>query len=214
MLTASGDQTISLWDTGHADQVASFRGHSGSVKTVCPMPAAHAVFASGACQDSQLWSSCICAAQAFCACTCCAGSSSAIPYMPVHFPNWPFSLVLLSAAWLRGCRGPRWCPDGVGLAHPCTRRSHHQRAFPLPSDHRARCPRPQRQAKAAAHTAAGPHTPLRHIPVLPAGQRHAACHRRCAADATVRQCLGKPQRNPDCCRHLGVTLQLSALPCC
>ena len=57
MLTASGDQTISLWDTGHADQVASFRGHSGSVKTVCPMPAAHAVFASGACQGSHLCSS-------------------------------------------------------------------------------------------------------------------------------------------------------------
>lgn len=47
MLTASGDQTISLWDTGHADLLASFRGHSGSVKTVCPMPAAPAVFASG-----------------------------------------------------------------------------------------------------------------------------------------------------------------------
>ena len=62
MLTASGDQTISLWDTGHADQVASFRGHSGSVKTVCPMPAAHDVFASGACQDSRLCSSCCCAA--------------------------------------------------------------------------------------------------------------------------------------------------------
>lgn len=48
MLTASGDQTVSLWDTGHADLLASFRGHSGSVKTVCPMPGAHAVFASGA----------------------------------------------------------------------------------------------------------------------------------------------------------------------
>ncbi|KAL4443774.1 hypothetical protein ABPG75_011511 [Micractinium tetrahymenae] len=48
MLTASGDQTVSLWDTGHADLLASFRGHSGSVKTVCPMPAAHEVFASGA----------------------------------------------------------------------------------------------------------------------------------------------------------------------
>ena len=86
MLTASGDQTISLWDTGHADQVASFRGHSGSVKTVCPMPAAHDVFASGACQDSRLCSSCCCAAQAFSACTRCVGSSSAIPYMPVHSP--------------------------------------------------------------------------------------------------------------------------------
>ncbi|KAL4422044.1 hypothetical protein ABPG77_004860 [Micractinium sp. CCAP 211/92] len=48
MLTASGDQTVSLWDTGHADLLASFRGHSGSVKTVCPMPGTHAVFASGA----------------------------------------------------------------------------------------------------------------------------------------------------------------------
>lgn len=96
MLTASGDQTISLWDTGrcsssmlcsahahvltgwksgtagsstasrprhtaalilysfatgppsgHADLLASFRGHSGSVKTVCPMPASNDVFASG-----------------------------------------------------------------------------------------------------------------------------------------------------------------------
>ena len=48
MLTASGDQTVALWDTAHADQLASFRGHSGSVKAVCPLPAAPAVFASGA----------------------------------------------------------------------------------------------------------------------------------------------------------------------
>lgn len=48
MLTASGDQTVALWDTGHADQLASFRGHSGSVKAVCPLPAAPAIFASGA----------------------------------------------------------------------------------------------------------------------------------------------------------------------
>lgn len=48
MLTASGDQTVSLWDTGHADLLASFRGHSGSVKTVCPMPSTHEVFATGA----------------------------------------------------------------------------------------------------------------------------------------------------------------------
>lgn len=48
MLTASGDQSVSLWDTGHADLLGSFRGHSGSVKTVSPMPAVHDVFASGA----------------------------------------------------------------------------------------------------------------------------------------------------------------------
>ena len=48
MLTASGDQSIGLWDTGHAEQLGSFRGHSGSVKSVSPLPSAAAVFASGA----------------------------------------------------------------------------------------------------------------------------------------------------------------------
>jgi WD40 repeat protein len=47
MLTASGDQTLGLWDTGHADILGSFRGHSGSVKAVAPMPDNNAVFASG-----------------------------------------------------------------------------------------------------------------------------------------------------------------------
>ena len=48
MLTASGDQSVALWDTLSARRVGAFHGHAGSVKSVCPMPACHDVFASGA----------------------------------------------------------------------------------------------------------------------------------------------------------------------
>ena len=50
MLTASGDQTISRFDTMTADPLGSFKGHTGSVKSVCPMPGGGQgdVFASGA----------------------------------------------------------------------------------------------------------------------------------------------------------------------
>jgi WD40 repeat protein len=48
MLTASGDQSIALWETGTAEKLACFKGHSGSVKAVAPMPDTQAVFASGA----------------------------------------------------------------------------------------------------------------------------------------------------------------------
>lgn len=48
MLTASGDQSLALWDTLSARRVSAFHGHGGSVKSVCPMPACHDVFASGA----------------------------------------------------------------------------------------------------------------------------------------------------------------------
>lgn len=47
MLAASGDQTISLWDTGRADLLGAFRSHTGSVKSVCPQPGCNDVFASG-----------------------------------------------------------------------------------------------------------------------------------------------------------------------
>ncbi len=48
MLTASGDQSLALWDTLSAHRVSSFTGHGGSVKSVCVMPTSHDVFASGA----------------------------------------------------------------------------------------------------------------------------------------------------------------------
>ncbi|KDD73535.1 hypothetical protein H632_c2076p0, partial [Helicosporidium sp. ATCC 50920] len=48
MLVASGDQSVSLWDTSCAAPICSFRGHSGSVKAVAPSAAAPEIFASGA----------------------------------------------------------------------------------------------------------------------------------------------------------------------
>lgn len=53
MLAASGDQTISLWDTGVARLLNVFAGHTGSVKTLDPLPSNASVFASGA-RDGQL----------------------------------------------------------------------------------------------------------------------------------------------------------------
>ncbi len=48
MLTASGDQCVHLWDTGSARGLGQFRGHNGSVKSVCPHASHPAIFASGA----------------------------------------------------------------------------------------------------------------------------------------------------------------------
>ena len=47
MLTASGDQCLHLWDTATARGLGQFRGHNGSVKSVCPHASHHAIFASG-----------------------------------------------------------------------------------------------------------------------------------------------------------------------
>ena len=47
MLTASGDQCVHLWDTASAQGLGQFRGHNGSVKSVCPSPGGQPVFASG-----------------------------------------------------------------------------------------------------------------------------------------------------------------------
>jgi len=47
MLTGSGDQCVHLWDTKTAKGVGQFRGHNGSVKSVCPNPLNPHVFASG-----------------------------------------------------------------------------------------------------------------------------------------------------------------------
>ena len=48
MLTASGDKTVALSDTLVGVRIATFRGHSGSVKSVCPWAAAPGVLASAA----------------------------------------------------------------------------------------------------------------------------------------------------------------------
>lgn len=47
MLTGSGDQCVHLWDTKTAKGVGQFRGHNGSVKSICPHPLNPHVFASG-----------------------------------------------------------------------------------------------------------------------------------------------------------------------
>ncbi len=47
ILTASGDQTVALWDTNSAQRLGNFMGHTASVKSVSPWPACHDVFASG-----------------------------------------------------------------------------------------------------------------------------------------------------------------------
>ena len=47
MLTGSGDQCVHLWDTASARGVGQFRGHNGSVKSVCPHASNPFVFASG-----------------------------------------------------------------------------------------------------------------------------------------------------------------------
>lgn len=47
ILTASGDQTLGLWDTSRAACLGVFKGHHGSVKCVRPKPDCPDVFASG-----------------------------------------------------------------------------------------------------------------------------------------------------------------------
>lgn len=47
IITASGDQTLRLWDTGHATCLGVFQGHDGSVKCVRAKPDCPDVFASG-----------------------------------------------------------------------------------------------------------------------------------------------------------------------
>lgn len=47
MLTASGDQCVHLWDTASAQGLGQFRGHNGSVKSVCPNPDGQPTFTSG-----------------------------------------------------------------------------------------------------------------------------------------------------------------------
>lgn len=50
ILTASGDQTLGLWDTSRAACLGVFKGHHGSVKCVRPKPDCPDVFASGTLQ--------------------------------------------------------------------------------------------------------------------------------------------------------------------
>ena len=47
VLTASGDETVRLWDAGRAAAVGVFAGHSGSVKSVATQPSCQQVIASG-----------------------------------------------------------------------------------------------------------------------------------------------------------------------
>ncbi len=58
ILTASGDQTLAMWDTGRAGCLGVFKGHHGSVKCVCTKPACPDVFASG--HPQQLPTLCAC----------------------------------------------------------------------------------------------------------------------------------------------------------
>jgi WD40 repeat protein len=58
MLTASGDQSIILWNTMYATQLGAFVGHSGSVKSIAVCPSSEDVFASGSRDGSVcLWDS-------------------------------------------------------------------------------------------------------------------------------------------------------------
>lgn len=47
MYTASGDMTLSLWDTGYATKLASLCGHTGSVKCIAVSPTCPEVIVSG-----------------------------------------------------------------------------------------------------------------------------------------------------------------------
>ncbi|KAG0603589.1 hypothetical protein M758_10G105300 [Ceratodon purpureus] len=56
MLTASGDQTIRLWDVESHAAMGVMRGHSGSVKSLCAHPSNAELFASGSRDGSvALW---------------------------------------------------------------------------------------------------------------------------------------------------------------
>ncbi|CAM6123553.1 unnamed protein product [Calypogeia fissa] len=48
MLTASGDQTIKLWDVEHKTGVSVMKGHTGSVKSLCANSSQSDLFVSGA----------------------------------------------------------------------------------------------------------------------------------------------------------------------
>jgi denticleless len=54
MYTASGDMTISLWDTSYAYKITTFHGHIGSVKSVSVSPHAAEIFATGGCDGNLL----------------------------------------------------------------------------------------------------------------------------------------------------------------
>ncbi|XP_048733869.1 denticleless protein homolog isoform X2 [Ostrea edulis] len=47
ILTASGDQTVVLWDAGKQEKIDVFRGHTSSVRSVCTQRGGSAVFATG-----------------------------------------------------------------------------------------------------------------------------------------------------------------------
>ena len=53
ILTASGDETVRLWDAGRAAALGVFEGHSGSVKSVATQPSCQQVIASGEGSDQQ-----------------------------------------------------------------------------------------------------------------------------------------------------------------
>ncbi|CAI9722131.1 homolog [Octopus vulgaris] len=53
LLTASGDQTIVLWDALSQQKIQTFKGHSRSVKSVCFSPSSNFVFCSGS-RDGQI----------------------------------------------------------------------------------------------------------------------------------------------------------------
>ncbi|XP_061174054.1 denticleless protein homolog [Saccostrea echinata] len=47
ILTASGDQTVVLWDVEKQEKIDTFRGHTSSVRSVCAQLGSSAVFATG-----------------------------------------------------------------------------------------------------------------------------------------------------------------------
>lgn len=49
LLTASGDQTVGVWDAATAAATATCAGHQGSVKAVAGHPGQHDLLASGGC---------------------------------------------------------------------------------------------------------------------------------------------------------------------
>ncbi|XP_060194531.1 uncharacterized protein LOC132623745 [Lycium barbarum] len=56
ILTASGDQSIKVWDAQGKQCVRSLMGHTGSVKSICPHPTNHDIIVSGSRDGSfALW---------------------------------------------------------------------------------------------------------------------------------------------------------------